>query len=1053
MDNLSTWLIYSIGTTDFEKIMNTLTNAYTKKLSSGTITALLLFSGLLFLVPAAFPAIAAQNATLPSLKVTPNVVVATTPVNTVTLKITNPLANAYAITEITLFAPTGWAFTDVGTAGGANLNHVTVATASAIEFTNQGPNLPLDPGFSDTVTIGTVTTPASPAASNPPMGSFTTTVVDQGSDPASYVGPSFAITAIASTTVTVTLSSSPTGTDYIAGTAPYTATATLSSGQPGVPVTWSFANGAYPTVTLANGNPNTGAMFTPSSGSTSSPTPGVADSATTSTTFQPSFFAGDSSSLVASLGNSGVTGGCPLTCNVVTEPGTPSVLTVSVNGGSGASSTKPVYITNFGTPSFATTLYAKVTSTPTNIQGSTTDAYGNALSGVTFAAGQGCQITSFGGSFDTGTGTSVTSNSQVGPAAKCTVLGVVGNTLPYFQSSNYGSSGYVTVSFTGTFNGAAFTITGTSQTLYTSTFDSAINTVTTVRSCGIITCGASQVAAALTTSATANTISVTYTLTHAQSGVPVTVIMTNSSFNTGTFVGGTGSATHKLNQLCLTAGGVVCNGVTTSRQTGTNVTLTTTVTAGVASVTATFTVDTLAGDAINAFQATVADPFTTNTANILGVGGTSANGFTTIAGVPATFIVSTFFDAAQTVPTIVSVGGQNIYIDISINDIFGNRATNPGNQIQISLSASAGTLSATSVYIASSRSDTHTAPSFGSILLTLPSSIAVGTVVTITASGYYPTATATVTIVSASPTLTVTAPVPAADGNVYSNTAGVAFKGTTKVSTGLFTTPATTIKVVKYQLDGGAWTAATGTASWNFALTLADGKHTVNVNASDTAGDVSAMSSFVVVVDTSKPTITAVTTTGSIITAGSPVQFNIVDLQGDLDSTTVVATSNSTATLSVAITGSNNLGSSVTYSVSVSGLGAGHWKVTLNAKDLVGNAATAVSTIIYVNVPSGSTFTSAGASSAVSNGFTGDQVTFKNNAAGSETVNVYFVWYNSANQIVSVGAQLNVVFASGASATFFNSYGTSGTYTVQVFIQDTSGNGISASYQATVTIP
>src|SRR5712692_10075600 len=50
-----------------ENKMNTPTNAYLTKFSSGTILALLLLSGFLFLIPLAAPVNAAQNAAFPTL--------------------------------------------------------------------------------------------------------------------------------------------------------------------------------------------------------------------------------------------------------------------------------------------------------------------------------------------------------------------------------------------------------------------------------------------------------------------------------------------------------------------------------------------------------------------------------------------------------------------------------------------------------------------------------------------------------------------------------------------------------------------------------------------------------------------------------------------------------------------------------------------------------------------------------------------------------------------------------------------------------------------------
>jgi len=119
--------------------------------------------------------------------------------------------------------------------------------------------------------------------------------------------------------------------------------------------------------------------------------------------------------------------------------------------------------------------------------------------------------------------------------------------------------------------------------------------------------------------------------------------------------------------------------------------------------------------------------------------------------------------------------------------------------------------------------------------------------------------------------------------------------------------------------------------------------------------------------------------------------------------------------------------------------------------DSNGNTGVGTFTFTVTHPPPGQTFTSPGANSATSNGFTGVNATFTNTGP-SETVNVFFVWYNTNNQVVSVGAQLNVAFASGGTAPFFSTYQSSGTYTVKVFVQDTAGNALSISYSATVTI-
>src|SRR5712692_5583883 len=93
--------------------MNTPTDAYLTKFSSGTILALLLLSGVVFLIPLAAPVNAAQNASLPTIKAIPSAVAATNVGGVATsfsLTVTNPSSNAYAITTVTVTAPTGWTF-------------------------------------------------------------------------------------------------------------------------------------------------------------------------------------------------------------------------------------------------------------------------------------------------------------------------------------------------------------------------------------------------------------------------------------------------------------------------------------------------------------------------------------------------------------------------------------------------------------------------------------------------------------------------------------------------------------------------------------------------------------------------------------------------------------------------------------------------------------------------------------------------------------------------------------------------------------------------------
>ena len=86
-------------------------------------------------------------------------------------------------------------------------------------------------------------------------------------------------------------------------------------------------------------------------------------------------------------------------------------------------------------------------------------------------------------------------------------------------------------------------------------------------------------------------------------------------------------------------------------------------------------------------------------------------------------------------------------------------------------------------------------------------------------------------------------------------------------------------------------------------------------------------------------------------------------------------------------------------------------------------------------------------------GFTGLAVNFTDQLQIEVTVNVYFVWFNSANQVVSIGWQDNVTFAPGQNLGFFNTYTSPGVFTVNTFVQDQVGNALSLDCAAYVAIP
>src|SRR5437016_5683976 len=111
MDDSSILLKYTNSGSMLENNLNTPTNAYLTKFSSGTILALLALSGVLFLIPLAAPVNAAQNASFPTLTPNFNLVTGHTVTSGFTITVTNPATNAYPITSVTFVAPANWNIT------------------------------------------------------------------------------------------------------------------------------------------------------------------------------------------------------------------------------------------------------------------------------------------------------------------------------------------------------------------------------------------------------------------------------------------------------------------------------------------------------------------------------------------------------------------------------------------------------------------------------------------------------------------------------------------------------------------------------------------------------------------------------------------------------------------------------------------------------------------------------------------------------------------------------------------------------------------------------
>lgn len=86
-------------------------------------------------------------------------------------------------------------------------------------------------------------------------------------------------------------------------------------------------------------------------------------------------------------------------------------------------------------------------------------------------------------------------------------------------------------------------------------------------------------------------------------------------------------------------------------------------------------------------------------------------------------------------------------------------------------------------------------------------------------------------------------------------------------------------------------------------------------------------------------------------------------------------------------------------------------------------------------------------------GSPGLQAHFTNELPWNESVNVFFAWYNSANQLTSLDAELNILFAPGQNASFSYANMVTGAYYVKTFALDLEGNSLSVACGAPVTVP
>ena len=983
---------------------------------------MLAFSGALLLVPLAATVSAANSGSSYTLT-SSSTVLSGTGATTVTLTINNPATNHYAITGFTISMPSGW--TVSGTPSAATFAS-TGCSVTSVSVQCTGGNSA--PGIALVITGLSIAAPS--VSSYPASGKLTTTIQDASSS-AFYSGPSLTLYEVDSSG-TLTVALSPTSTTFTAGGSPYTVTATLldssSAAEVGVPVVWTVGGTGTGTVTAVTSVTNSNGVAT--------------------ATFTPSNTAGNSNFVVATLGvnTPESTAGTATvlssaTSAVTTQAGPPSQVTFLISGESSN------YLRTEATTTSTSTTYPNhftgAELTTTQVTYSVADSFGNSIAftastltinSITISALSG------GGVFDGVTSTTLPSTISCSTSAACiatpwgTSTAVSGD-LPYnyFQSPVYGTAGQLSATISGTYGASAtaFTVAGNSGTATTSTFATS----------------SPSPAVSSTAPQAGSSISVYATLPTVQSGVPINIAF---------YLPGTG-------QVSLGDGlysGHFSNGM--------HVITLTTNSSGM--VQTSFSIDNVKGATVE-FVANVTAPIYGTPTNELANSTTPNTSGTavTAAGPAASFAVNTYFYAAPGNPPVFSdsttsvVPSGTLYLDATLVDAYGNMVTlaSNANTIQVNLGATAGTLSATSVYITAQHSTTGS--SFGAVIYTAPS--ATGSL-TITASGVVAgkavTGTSTLTVVSPKPSLFVTSPMPVS-GAIYSMTTPIVFHGNASVSTGYPTTGASADAISQVCYTAGTQSAcqaeSTSPVTWAMAVNVGAGLHTISFNATDANGNTVSSAQYQVLVDTAAPSINFVTVNNANISSPATVSANVVDAEEDLNSSSVTAIAtnlqtSATMTLTAKVTGTNSLGSSVTYGVTISGLTTGNWTVKLSASDLAGNSNSSTITV-HVTVPFAQSFVVSGTPQTTTIGtFTGINASYTNLNPTSQSVVVFAVFKNSAGQTMGIGTGSLTVGAGATQSVFIaEPVGlASGTYSVSIFVFTTGNLPVSVSTTISVTV-
>jgi len=802
------------------KILNTPTNAYEKKLSSGLVATLLVLSSLT-LVPIFISPAHAANAQFTTLFYYPYASVGSTG-DVRSLKITNPLGNI-GITEVDLNLPSASA--SAVSAGAFVSGFVSTGT---VVVAGTGPWTIVYPGSSSSAVIlpggaaGKIdfTFNAESAESTAGVadnyGLTLTVHYTDGSTQSSvitlYEGRLTGVTV--ATTVSGGLTTATAGTAFS-----YTATqSTFVSGSFDSGIALSFSSSPATADVVADGF--SASFGTPSFTTTSTTTvsstfvtteaslTAVADAVTCTDVSCFYFATANAGTFPSPNANGQITATFSGThVNVVSAA--PTQVKVNLPGTSGGwdlAGHALDYISTVGPATLGLTL---------------ADSYGNAVTSsaasgtATFSVLQGT-LSATSGTVTSGGLTTLITYSPLKPSCTSNCL------------LQYGTFDLISASLVITTGSLAGTYAGSSKQMsmgfaYTS---AAIPVPTIFRYTTFVTdtTGASGSGNAVAGSK----VNLAVTLTGgsgAQKNVPVNFTLTSTSLTTpytGTFANGKSWIVVVTSSL------------------------------GIA--TANFTADTTSGDAATAL-AIVNEPTSYPTYSASNTGSSLSTGaVTTIAAAGTKLKISTYSDSGLTTSNTYVKPGGKLYLNIRLQDQYGNTVpwTNSFALLQINLAASAGSFSSTTVYINSGKSSTS--DSLYAVQYIAPSTLGDQTISATTPYSAVSGTSKTVHVVSINPGVSLTPP---AKTTLTVNTVSVNATGipSKAASTG------TVVVTFKYSLNGAAnvtagitSTNSSGASFTSFSVTFTSGSNTLKIYATDSNGNVGAA--------TFAFTVTAVVPTG-----------------------------------------------------------------------------------------------------------------------------------------------------------------------------------------------